>query len=182
MSTSDTAVSGRRVALAAAVLLSCAGAAVAADAPHFGKPLSPADIAAWDISIGPDGVGLPPGSGTPAQGAVIYAQKCSACHGDKGEGKPNARLVGGQITGPGPVVKTVGSYWPYATTLFDFIRRAMPWTEPKSLTDDEVYALSAHILRLNGIIGDNDVMNAATLVAVKMPNRDGFIQLYPGKH
>jgi cytochrome c len=83
---------------------------------------------------------------------VVYAQKCAACHGDKGEGKTNARLVGGQITGNGPVVKTVGSYWPYATTLFDFVRRAMPWTAPKSLTNDEVYAVSAYVLRMNNII------------------------------
>jgi S-disulfanyl-L-cysteine oxidoreductase SoxD len=104
------------------------------------------------------------------------------CHGDKGEGKTNARLVGGQIHGDGPAVKTVGSYWPYATTLFDFTRRAMPWTAPKSLTDNEVYAVTAYILRLNGIIGDDDVIDAKTLPQVKMPNRDGFIQLYPGKH
>ena len=159
-----------------------AGAAVAADAPHFGQPISPAEAAAWDISVGPDGAGLPPGSGTPAQGAVVYAEKCAACHGDKGEGKTNARLVGGQIKGDGPVVKTVGSYWPYATTLFDFTRRAMPWTATKSLTNDEVYAVTAHILRLNGIIGDNDVIDAKTLPQVKMPNRDGFIPLFPGKH
>ena len=168
-------------AVAAAVSLH-AGAARAADAPRFGQPASPADIAAWDISIGPDGAGLPPGSGTPAQGAVVYAEKCAACHGDKGEGKINARLVGGQITGDGPAVKTVGSYWPYATTLFDFTRRAMPWTAPKSLTDNEVYAVTAYILRLNNIIGDNDVIDARTLPQVKMPNRDGFIPLFPGKH
>jgi S-disulfanyl-L-cysteine oxidoreductase SoxD len=166
----------------AVALTGTADAADAADAPHFGQPISAADAAAWDISIGPDGAGLPPGSGTPAQGAVVFAQKCAACHGDKGEGKTNARLVGGQITGDLPAVKTVGSYWPYATTLFDFTRRAMPWTEPKSLTNDEVYAVTAHILRLNGIIGDNDVMDAKTLPQVKMPNRDGFIPLYPNKH
>jgi S-disulfanyl-L-cysteine oxidoreductase SoxD len=159
-----------------------AGAAAAADAPRLGQPISPADAAQWDISIGPDGVGLPAGSGTPAQGAVVYAQKCAACHGDKGEGGTNNRLVGGQITGGGPVVKTVGSYWPYATTLFDFTRRAMPWTAPKSLSDNEVYAVTAYILRLNGIIGDNDVIDAKTLPQVKMPNRDGFIALFPGKH
>jgi len=159
-----------------------AAAARAADVPHFGKPISEAAAAAWDISIGPDGAGLPPGSGTPAQGAVIYAEKCAACHGDKGEGKTNARLVGGQIHGDGPAVKTVGSYWPYATSVFDFIRRAMPWTAPKSLTDNEVYAVTAYILRLNNIIGDNDVIDAKTLPQVKMPNRDGFIPLYPGKH
>ena len=168
--------------IAVAVLALPTGAAVAADAPHFGQPISAADAAAWDISVGPDGAGLPPGSGTPAQGAVVYAEKCAACHGDKGEGQPNARLVGGQITGNGPVVKTVGSYWPYATTLFDFTRRAMPWTAPKSLTDNEVYAVTAYILRLNGIISDNDVIDAKTLPQVKMPNRDGFIPLFPGKH
>jgi len=168
--------------IAVAVLALRTGAAVAADAPHFGQPISAADAAAWDISVGPDGAGLPPGSGTPAQGAVVYAEKCAACHGDKGEGQPNARLVGGQITGNGPVVKTVGSYWPYATTLFDFTRRAMPWTAPKSLTDNEVYAVTAYILRLNGIISDNDVIDAKTLPQVKMPNRDGFIPLFPGKH
>jgi S-disulfanyl-L-cysteine oxidoreductase SoxD len=167
--------------LAAAIAV-VATNAIAADAPHFGRPIAPADAAAWDISIGPDGAGLPYGSGTPAQGAVIYAEKCAACHGDKGEGKTNARLVGGQITGDQPVVKTVGSYWPYATSVFDFIRRAMPWTAPKSLTNDEVYAVTAHILRLNHIIGDDDVMDAKTLPQVRMPNRDGFIPLYPAKH
>jgi S-disulfanyl-L-cysteine oxidoreductase SoxD len=181
MSTFETSGLGARIAMAVALAF-VAGAAAAADVPHLGQPISPADAAAWDISIGPDGVGLPSGSGTPAQGAVIFAEKCAACHGDKGEGKTNARLVGGQITGNAPVVKTVGSYWPYATTLFDFTRRAMPWTAPKSLTNDEVYAVTAHVLRLNGIIGDNDVMDAKTLPLVKMPNRDGFIPLYPGKH
>jgi mono/diheme cytochrome c family protein len=181
MCTFETPTFGACAVIAAALAL-LASAAAAADAPHFGQPISAADSAAWDVSIGPDGAGLPPGSGTPAQGAVVYAEKCAACHGDKGEGKTNARLVGGQITGDGPVVKTVGSYWPYATTLFDFTRRAMPWTAPKSLTDNEVYAVTAHILRLNGIIGDNDVIDAKTLPQVKMPNRDGFIPLFPGKH
>src|SRR6516162_9884249 len=119
MSTSERQTIGACTALAVALALH--GSPVrAADAPHLGQPISPADAAAWDISIGPDGAGLPPGRGTPAEGAVVYAAKCAACHGDKGEGKTNARLVGGQITGDGPVVKTVGSYWPYATTLFDF--------------------------------------------------------------
>ena len=145
-------------------------------------PVQAADIAAWDISVGPDGAGLPPGSGTPAEGAVIYASKCAACHGDRGQGATNARLVGGQIKGDGPIVKTVGSYWPYATSVFDFVRRAMPWTTPKSLTDHEVYAVTAYVLRLNGIIGDADVMDAETLPRVRMPNRDGFIPLFPGKH
>ncbi len=181
MSMFEAPAFGACAAIAIALALH-GGAAAAADAPHFGQSISPADATAWDISVGPDGAGLPPGSGTPAEGAVVYAQKCAACHGDRGEGKTNARLVGGQITGDGPVVRTVGSYWPYATTLFDFTRRAMPWTAPKSLTNDEVYAVTAHILRLNGIISDNDVIDAKTLPQVKMPNRDGFIPLFPAKH
>ena len=170
--------------LVCAVLLALAaglGTASAAESQRFGQPIAPEDAAAWDISIAPDGSGMPPGSGTPAQGAVVYAEKCAACHGQKGEGQPNDRLVGGQLTGDQPAVKTVGSYWPYATTLFDYTRRAMPWQQPKSLTNDEVYAVSAYILRLNGIIGENEVMNASTLPKVMMPNREGFISLYPGK-
>jgi cytochrome c len=162
----------------AAVLTLAMGEAASAQAPQFGQPVTQADIAAWDISIGPDGKGLPPGSGTPAQGEAVYATKCQACHGEKGKGQPNDRLVGGQgslAPGKGPVVKTVGSYWPYATTLFDYIRRAMPWPAPKSLADDEVYAVAAYILSLNDIIGKDEVMNAQSLPKVKMPNRDGFI-------
>jgi mono/diheme cytochrome c family protein len=160
-----------------AVLLFAATAPVSAQTPQFGQPISPADLAPWDIEILPSGAGLPPGSGTVAQGEAVYAAKCQACHGEKGAGQPNDRLVGGQGTiraGTAPV-KTVGSYWPYATTLFDYVRRAMPWTNPKSLTNDEVYAVSAYILNLNGIIGANDTMNAQTLAKVSMPNKDGFI-------
>jgi cytochrome c len=164
-----------RVLLCAAVL--AAPAVAPAQTPQFGQPIAPADAAPWDISIGPDGVGLPPGRGTVAQGEAVYAAKCQACHGEKGAGRPNDRLVGGMGTlGPGKrPVKTVGSYWPYATTLFDYVRRAMPWNQPKSLTDDEVYAVSAYILNLNGVIGANDVMDAQSLPNVSMPNRDGFI-------
>jgi hypothetical protein len=160
-----------------------ASAAVAGDGPGLGKPVTDADLVNWDISIGPDGVGLPPGSGTPAQGAAIYAQKCEVCHGKEGKGATSAALVGGigSLAGPKPE-KTVGSYWPYATTVFDFIRRAMPWPQPKSLSNDEVYALSAYILKLNGIIGENDVMNADSLPKVRMPNRDGFVSAWPVKH
>jgi S-disulfanyl-L-cysteine oxidoreductase SoxD len=159
----------------------CAGmlvaAPAAAEAPHFGQPIAPADFAAWDISIGPDGVGLPPGNGTAAQGEAVYIQKCQACHGEKGAGGPSDPLVGGfgsLAPGKSPV-KTVGSYWPYATTLFDYIRRAMPFPETKSLTDDEVYAVSAYILNLNDIIAADEVVDAQSLPKVKMPNRDGFI-------
>ena len=137
----------------------------------------PDDIACWDISIGPDGVGLPPGRGTPKQGETVYAEKCVACHGERGAGKPNDQLVGGRgsLSGEQPPVKTVGSFWPYATTLFDYIRRAMPLNAAKSLSDDEVYAVAAYILQLNGIIGEADAMDAQTLPKVQMPNRDGFI-------
>ena len=165
-----------RVTFSAAVLIA-ATATAGAQTAQFGQPISPADLAPWYIDIGPDGTNLPPGKGTVAQGEAVYMAKCQACHGEKGAGQPNDRLVGGQGTiraGTAPV-KTVGSYWPYATTLFDYVRRAMPWQQPKSLTDDEVYAVSAYILNLNGIIGPNDVMDAQSLAKVNMPNKDGFI-------
>jgi mono/diheme cytochrome c family protein len=168
--------------LAARSLLLCAAAiavapALAAEAPRFGQPISPGDLASWDISVGPDGAGLPPGRGTPKEGEAVYAAKCQACHGEKGVGRPNDTLVGGfgTIASDRPAVKTVGSYWPYATTLFDYIRRAMPYNDTKSLSADEVYAVSAYILNLNGVIGANDAMDAQSLPKVKMPNRDGFI-------
>jgi mono/diheme cytochrome c family protein len=175
-----------RKQLALACLLALGvSAATAADAPRFGQPISPADLAPWDISIAPDGVGLPPGSGTPAQGEAVYAKyACGLCHGDKGAGGPGGALVGGgPLSGtPTTPAKLIGNYWPYATTIFDFTRRAMPWQQPKTLTDDEVYAVTAYILALNKIIGENDVMNAETLPKVKMPNRDGFVSKYPEKH
>jgi len=174
--------------LVAAALLAAAlnaGTALAADTPRLGQPVTEADLAQWDVSIGPDGVGLPPGSGTAAQGAAVFVQKCQVCHGKDGSGGIANKLYGGIGTltdGPGVAVKTVGNYWPYATTVFDFIRRSMPWNQPKSLTADEVYATTAYVLKLNGIIGDNDVINADTLPKVRMPNRDGFISAYPAKH
>jgi mono/diheme cytochrome c family protein len=148
-----------------------------ADSPNLGRAVSAEEAAVWDISIAPDGANLPRGSGTPAQGEAVYRATCQTCHGERGAGKPNEQLVGGQgtLTGGGTPVKTVGSYWPYATTLFDYVRRAMPITAPKSLTDDQIYAVCAYILSLNGIIGENDTMNAETLPAVRMPNRDGFV-------
>ena len=157
----------------AGALASLVSTAALAQGPELGRPTSPQEIASWDISIGPDGAGLPPGSGTPKEGV----EKCLPCHGEKGSGKPDDRLVGGlgTLSGDQPPVKTVGSFWPYATTLFDYVRRAMPFSAPKSLTYDEVYSVSAYILQLNDIIGENDVMNAQTLPKVRMPNRDGFI-------
>jgi mono/diheme cytochrome c family protein len=156
----------------------CAGAAVAGDTPGLGKPVTEADLASWDISIAPDGKGLPPGTGTATQGAVIFAQKCELCHGINGEGGKSAML-----TNPsGKSERTMALYVPNATTIFDFTRRAMPWPQPKSLTDEEVYALTAFILAGNKIIGEDDVMNAQTLPKVNMPNKDGFVSRYPEKH
>lgn len=149
--------------------------------PNLGTPITSNDVTAWDISIEPDGEGLPPGSGTAKQAVGLYHERCSYCHGEGLEGKPADRLVGGQGTLAAPgAVKTVGSYWPYATTLFDFIRRAMPLNEPQSLTNDQVYALSAFILYKNGIIGEKTKLDAKSLPKVKMPNRDGFFTVYPG--
>ena len=164
-------------------LATAAAVAFAAESPNLGRLAIPEEIASWDISIGPDGVGLPPGSGTPKQGEAVYAGKCVTCHGEKGAGKPNDQLAGGQGTLPGdkPPVKTVGSFWPYATTIFDYVRRAMPYNESKSLTNDETYAVVAYILNLNGIIADNNTMDAQTLRKVKMPNWDGFVTFSRGK-
>ena len=167
------------VALAA---LALGSSAALAQAPNLGIPISEAEIAAWDISIMPDGSGLPPGSGTPEQGARIFAAKCASCHGPNATGGSNAALVGAPpLTNGIDTTKTIANFWPYATTLFDFTRRAMPWPRPRTLTNDEVYALTAYILALNKIIGDNDVMTAETLPKVRMPNRDGFIVRFPDR-
>ncbi len=156
-------------------------AAKKVETPNLGTDISQADLAAWDIAIGPDGAGLPAGGATAKQGAPIYKEKCASCHGLEGEGKPADRLVGGIGSLAGAeAVKTVGSYWPHATTLFDFVRRAMPLNEPQSLTDTEVYATSAYILFRNGLIGEDDMLDAASLPKVKMPARENFFQVYPG--
>jgi S-disulfanyl-L-cysteine oxidoreductase SoxD len=159
------------------------GTVMALEGPNLGRVATPEEIAAWDISIAPDGAGLPPGSGTPAQGAIVYAAKCAACHGDKGTGKPNDQLAGGHgtLAGDQPAVKTVGSFWPYATTIFDYTRRAMPLNDSKSLTSDEIYAVTAYLLHLNGIIAETDTIDAASLPKVRMPNRDGFVPFAKGR-
>ena len=182
MSTRNVFVALAAPALATALAIALLDRA-SAQSPNLGKPISQEDLASWDISIGPDGAGLPPGSGSVQQGAAVFAAKCQACHGEKGAGQPNDRLVGGQgtLAGDRPAVKTIGSYWPYATTLFDYIRRAMPLNRSKSLTNDEVYAAAAYVLNLNGVIADNATMDAQTLPKVMMPNRDGFITFTRGK-
>jgi S-disulfanyl-L-cysteine oxidoreductase SoxD len=166
--------------LVAAALALLAGNAFA-EGPNLGKPVSPSDLAAWDIFVMPDGTGLPPGSGTPAQGAPIFKQKCAACHGENGEGGIGGQLVGGPPRATLDGGKTIANFYPYATTIFDYVRRAMPYTQPRSLTDQEVYALTAYLLARNKLIGENDTMDAQTLPKVKMPNRDNFITRFPDR-
>jgi mono/diheme cytochrome c family protein len=162
--------------------------AAQAEGPSLGKPITPADLSAWDIDIEPSGAGLPAGTGTSDQGAMIFANKCALCHGDGGKGgvfpskgAPAAPAVvdDKKINGIDWSTTTIANYWPYATTLFDFIRRAMPWTEPRSLTDNEVYALTAYILAQNKLIDPKLTIDARSLPAVKMPNRDGFVPRFP---
>ncbi len=156
------------------------GSAAVAETPGLGQSIPEADIKAWDIAVLPDGTNMPPGSGTPAQGAPIYSQKCAMCHGENGANpRPGyGPMIGAhkfeRIDSP----KTV-TYYEFATTLFDVIRRSMPYQMPRTLTDNEVYALSAYILSLNKIIGENEVMNAQTLPKVKMPNAGKFTIPYP---
>lgn len=178
-------MSTRKLIAAAALALACGTGAAQAQSPGLGKPLTEADIKQWDIAILPDGSNLPPGSGTPAKGAKIFAEKCSACHGDAGKGGVAPyypALVGGQpLTNGIDTVKTIANYYAYPTTIFDYTRRGMPYNMPRSLTDDEVYSLTAYILALNNFIGQDDVMDANTLPKVKMPNRDNFIMPYPDR-
>ena len=155
----------------------------------FGRAATAEEIAAWDIDVMPDGTGLPEGEGTAAGGGPIYGRQCAVCHGQAGEGGIADRLVGytpettppfgpryEEWRGDGPDVPySVGNYWPYATTLFDYIRRAMPSNAPGSLEADQVYGLVAWILAENGLIGAGEVMNATTLPAVEMPARDIFV-------
>jgi mono/diheme cytochrome c family protein len=171
-----------RMIFAASLLLAATAGTSLAETPHLGKPIDEAAIANWDISILPDGTGLPKGSGTPTQGAAIYADKCAMCHGDNGKGGDAAALVSDrEIAGISASQKTIKNFWPYATTIFDFIRRAMPFQAPRTLNDDEVYALTAYILAENKLIGANDAINAETLPKVKMPNRDNFIIRFPDR-
>jgi S-disulfanyl-L-cysteine oxidoreductase SoxD len=177
MFTSKNVTTGFAFALlTAACATTDSGSPVPTTGPNLGRAATAHEVAAWDISIPPSGVGLPAGRGTAKQGEVVYVAQCQACHGPKGVGKPADRLVGGigSLATAKPV-RTVGSYWPYATTLFDYTRRSMPATKPLSLTNNEVYAVTAYLLYLNGIIGEDLEMNAQTLPQVKMPNREGFI-------
>jgi len=165
------------IALAAA---SATGTVIAAEGPGLGAPVSESEAAAVDFVVMPDGRGLPQGSGDAEQGLVIYQRECRICHGDGGQGGPNDRLTGGigSLTGEQPI-KTIGSYWPYATTIFDYVRRAMPYHQPGNLSADDVYAVTAYLLAENGVIERDQVMTAETLPAVQMPNREGFSWAWP---
>jgi len=152
--------------------------------PQFGigRVASDSEVAAWDVDVSPDGVGLPQGSGTPGQGAAVYGAKCASCHGAGGEGTPVApKIIGRAVRdsfafGRDPtMVKTVGNYWPYSTTLFDYVRRTMPISSPGSLTNSEVYAVVAFLLAENGIIDGTAVIDSLTLPMVRMPARDRFV-------
>ncbi|WP_133670962.1 c-type cytochrome [Burkholderia pseudomallei] len=147
-----------------------------ADDGRFGRAATPAEVKLWNIDVLPDGTGLPDGSGSVAQGKTLFANNCMACHGAGGEGGIKDRLVGGigSLATDHPV-KTVGSYWPYATTLYDYIRRAMPYQAPGSLSNSDYYALVAYLLNRNGIVPDNAMLDKHSLPKVKMPNRDGFV-------
>ncbi len=166
----------RASVVAAAVLL--ANAALVAQSPRFGvgRPPTDEDTRVLGIVVAPDGTGLPAGSGTALKGKDVFAARCSSCHGAMGEGGDGPALVGGQGTlATARPRKTVGSYWPYATTVWDYVNRAMPFNQPGTLSHDEVYAVSAYILYMNNIVGEDQVIDAKSLPLIRMPNRDGFV-------
>jgi S-disulfanyl-L-cysteine oxidoreductase SoxD len=176
------------IALGATVALACSpqsrGASPGNVPDHLGlgRPAAAAEIAAVDIEVGPDGAGLPAGSGTPEQGASVYLMNCATCHGNNGEGKPPLypQLLGGprgnfDFASDAKIPRTIGNYWPYATTVFDYVRRAMPLTAPRSLTDSQYYAVTAYLLQREGIIAPGTVMDAKSLPAVQMPGRSHFV-------
>ena len=149
----------------------------------IGRPATAREVAAWDIDVNPTGAGLPPGRGTYARGAAVFAAQCAACHGPKGEGiGPYPRLIGAASRDSFPfardwhIAHTVGNYWPYATTLYDYIHRAMPFPTPGSLSPDDTYSVIAWLLAENGVIARDAVMDARTLPRVRMPARDRFVR------
>jgi cytochrome c len=163
----------KKIILAVTIVSAIVSSAWAHD---FGRPATPGEIKLWDIDVRPDGTGLPQGSGTVARGKEVYRDNCEACHGPKGEGGIKDRLVGGEGSlASNKPLKTVGSYWPYATTPFDYIRRAMPYPIPGSLSADDTYAVTAYVLSLNGIVPADAKVDQESLPKIKMPNRDGFV-------
>ena len=179
-----------RAVIVAALLAACRNderASVGQSPRHYalGRPATGLEIAAQDVDVGPDGAGLPAGSGSVAQGQTLYAERCASCHGERGEGKPPLypRLVGRDSSAEGfpfgkdpRLVRTIGNYWPYATTVFDYVRRAMPQMAPGSLTNDQTYALTAYLLAANRVIPMSASLDSASLVAVKMPYADRFVR------
>ena len=158
-------------------LLAACGVVQGAERFGFGAPASAADIARWDIDIKPDGTGLPAGRGAVAEGANLYGTLCVSCHGENGRDGQYDQLAGAPVPeefASGGVSRTIGNYWPYATTLFDYVRRSMPQTQPGSLGDDEVYALVAYLLYLNDIVDRDAVMHSESLPGVEMPARSRF--------
>ena len=154
---------------------SCSAVAVAAERYGLGHAATADEISAWDIDVRGDGEGLPAGHGSVAEGRIIFAETCAACHGDKGQGGAGDILVGGRGTlGTAKPVKTIGSFWPYAPTIFDYINRAMPFNAPQSLTASQVYGVTAYLLFLNGIVSEDAVLDATSLPKIEMPNRNGF--------
>ena len=167
-----------KIGLASVVAMVLASSAAAqAQSPYgIGRSAASAEIAGWHIDIGRDGSNLPPGNGTVSHGREVYEQQCASCHGANGEGAVGDRLVGGEGSlATAKPVRTVGSYWPYAPTLFDYIRRAMPQNAPQSLSNGDVYAVSAYILSLNGLLPADATLDAKTLAEIKMPNRGMFV-------
>jgi mono/diheme cytochrome c family protein len=165
-----------RIATFAVFALVCATAAQAQSPYGIGRAATPAEIAGWNIDIDRYGNNLPPGSGNVSHGREVFDQQCAACHGAKGEGGIGDQLVGGQGTlATQKPLRTVGSYWPYAPTLFDYIRRAMPQNAPQSLSNDDVYAVSAYILNINGLLSADATLDARRLGAIRMPNRKMFV-------
>jgi cytochrome c len=172
----------RSLAIALTLAWSATALAERSDqSPSFsvGRAPTPAELSAIDIEVLPDGRGLPAGSSTASAGKDVYTRRCVTCHGPTGVEGPQDVLVGGRgslvSASGGRPVKTVGSYWPYATTLWDYVRRAMPFDHPGTLTTNEVYGATAYVLFLNGIVAEQDVLNESTLPKLKMPNRDGFV-------
>ena len=165
--------------LKASTLAACGVAMLVSTAQEqvkLGQTISEASLAEFDLIAEPGGMGFPSGSGTAKQGRTIFENRCALCHGSNGEGNSAATvLVGGNMQSTDSPLRTVGSYWPYASTVFDFIRRAMPANAPKSLTDEETYQVAAYVLYLNGLVAEDEIMNAQTLPQVRMPNAEGFI-------
>ncbi len=142
----------------------------------LGQSATDQEVQAWNIDVAPNGEGLPPGQGTAKQGAALFAARCASCHGSTGKEGPMDRLVGGAGTlATQHPIKTIGSYWPYATTLYDYVHRAMPFTAPQSLSPEEVYSIVAWLLYQNGIIAEDTVLDAQSLPDISMPNRRGFL-------